>query len=32
MNLSYPKVSEEHRQNLLKAKALLEHEEGESKE
>jgi PPK2 family polyphosphate:nucleotide phosphotransferase len=32
MNLSYPKVSEEHRQNLLKAKALLEHQEGESKE
>jgi PPK2 family polyphosphate:nucleotide phosphotransferase len=26
MNLSYPKVSEEHRQNLLKAKELLEQE------
>jgi polyphosphate kinase 2 (PPK2 family) len=28
LNLSYPKISEEHRQNLLKAKAILEREEG----
>lgn len=27
MNLSYPTVSEEHRQNLLKAKAMLEQEQ-----
>ncbi|HYE72011.1 MAG TPA: polyphosphate kinase 2 family protein, partial [Blastocatellia bacterium] len=27
MNLSYPTVSEEHRQNLLKAKELLEQEQ-----
>jgi hypothetical protein len=28
LNLSYPTVSEEHKQNLLKAKALLEQEGG----
>jgi PPK2 family polyphosphate:nucleotide phosphotransferase len=30
LNLSYPTISEEHRQNLLKAKALLEQEQEES--
>lgn len=28
LNLSYPTISEEHRQNLMKAKAILEQEEG----
>jgi PPK2 family polyphosphate:nucleotide phosphotransferase len=31
LNLSYPTVSEEHRQNLLKAKALLEQEDEDGK-
>jgi PPK2 family polyphosphate:nucleotide phosphotransferase len=32
LNLSYPTVSEEHRQNLMQAKALLEQEEGQKGE